>query len=443
MLGDAPFLTIPHPGPRSQEIIDRLRRNEGSPSLTFGLADAPPVLARAHGAVIEDPDGNRFLDMVAGFGSLNLGHSHPAVVDAVAAQVSLGQQAMSMASPVRTELVERLARMVPGLSRVMLGASGSEAAEIALKLVRRATGKPGVLAFSGGFHGRTMGALALMGRADQRSKLGDLGPVTFVPYPHALRSPLGSDPKSVAELTLDLIDAQLGDPAGGWDQIGAVVIEPVQGNGGMIPAPPGFLAGLRQVCRRHDVLLVVDEVMSGFHRTGRRFAFQHDDGVEPDVVILGKSLSAGLPLSAVLATEAVMSSSNRGTETSTYAGNLVSCAAALAADDVYLSQDMSSIATTGGAFLLDRLEELVGTHPSVAEIRGRGMMLGIELAEPDGSPLRIARAVSDQCVSRGLLVYPGGHHGNVVGMLPPLVATTEQLATAADILGEVVTTTVH
>ena len=437
MIGPAPHIATPHPGPRSAAIIERLRSSEGQPGLTHGLSLEPVVLARAEGAVIEDLDGNRFLDMVAGFGSLNLGHSHPAIVDAAQRQLAEGQQAMSMASPVRTELIERLSTRIPGLTRVMLGASGSEATETALKLARRATGKPGVLAFAGGFHGRTMGALGLMGREDQRTGLGPLGSVIHLPFPHALRSPFGSDPKTVAETTLDLIDIQLGDPAGGWDLIGAVVIEPVQGNGGMVPAPPGFLTGLREVCSRHNVLLVVDEVMSGFHRTGRPFALLHDDGVHPDLVILGKSLSAGLPLSGVLARESVTSSTAPGTETSTYAGNLVSCAAALAADEVYRAENLSAVAEALGGFLLRRLQDELGDDPRVAEVRGLGLMVGVELSGPDGAPLGVAKQVSEACVQRGLLVYPGGHYGNVVGMLPPLVATEEQLGTAVDILGAV------
>jgi diaminobutyrate-2-oxoglutarate transaminase len=437
MIGQAPHIATPHPGPRSRALIERLRQVEGHPGLTFGLSSAPPVFARAEGAVIEDPDGNRFLDMVAGFGSLNLGHSHPEIVAAVASQAALGQQAMSMASTVRTELLELLAGLVPGASEVMLGASGSEATEIALKLSRRATGKPGVLAFSGGFHGRTMGALALMGRGDQRSGLGTLAPVIHIPYPHALHSPFGSDPKTVTEVTLELIDDQLGDPAGGWDQIGAIVIEPVQGNGGMIPAPIGFLAGLREVCDRHDVLLVVDEVMSGFHRTGRTFAMSHEDRVHPDLVVLGKSMSAGLPLSAVLAKPGVVEATGGGTETSTYAGNLVSCAAALAADGVYRDLDMSAAAEARGRLLLGRLDDVLGSRSDVVEIRGRGLMVGIEFAHEDGSPKQWAKRISEACVQRGLLVYPGGHHANVVGMLPPLVSSDEQLLTAVDVLGSV------
>jgi len=323
--------------------------------------------------------------MVAGFGSLNLGHSHPAVVAAASRQLALGQQAMSMASPVRVELIERLSRMVPGLPRVMLGASGSEAAEMALKLARRATGKPGVIAFGGGFHGRTLGALALMGRAVQRAGLGTLGPVIHLPYPDPFRSPFGCNADSVSAITLELIDRQLADPAGGWDQVGAVMVEPVQGNGGMIPAPPGFLTGLREVCSRHGVLLICDEVMSGFHRTGKRFSFEHDANVSPDIVVMGKSLSAGLPLSGVLISDAVAAASPKGTESSTYAGNLVSCAAALAALDVYESESISEIAADRGAFLLTRLREELGAHPSAGEVRGRGMMVAVELVEEDDS----------------------------------------------------------
>ncbi|MGF1668006.1 MAG: aspartate aminotransferase family protein [Acidimicrobiia bacterium] len=442
MLGPAPHIAVPHPGPRSREVIERVRSTEAAAGLTFGLAEVPPVFARAEGCVIEDPDGNRFLDMVAGFGSLNLGHSHPALVEAVTRQVVDGQQAMSMVSTVRTELIGALSQLVPGLPMVMLGASGSEAAETALKLARRATGKPGVLAFSGGFHGRTMGALALMGRAGQRSGLGQLGPVIHLPYPHAFRSPFGSDPTTVSEITLELIDSQLSDPAGGWDQIGLVMMEPVQGNGGMIPAPAGFMAGLRRICDGHDLVLVSDEVMSGFHRTGRRFAFEHDEGVIPDMVVMGKSLSAGLPLSGVLVSREIAQANPAGTESSTYAGNLVSCASALAAHRVYAEQDMSSVAASRGAHLLSELRSALDGKPHIGEIRGRGLMVAVELVSAGTEPHPVARAVSHACVDRGLLVYPGGHHGNVVAMLPPIVATDDQLSTAVDLLTGVLSSVV-
>lgn len=436
-LGAGPLLRTPHPGPRSRELLERVGAAEATAALTFGLGDQPPVLSRAQGAMIEDPDGNVFLDMVAGFGSLNLGHSHPRVVEAATRQLSLGQQAMSIAAEVRTQLLERMTQLVPGRSRAILGASGSEAMETALKLVRRATGKAGVVTFGGGFHGRTMGALALMGRESQRRGLGQLGArVEHLPYPDPERSPFGNDPDGVAAGMLDYIDSQLGDPAGGWDDIGAVVIEPVQGNGGMIPAPAGFLEGLRRVCDAHDVLLVLDEVMSGFCRTGRMFAYQHENA-SPDLLVVGKSLSGGLPLSGCIVTEEVEAASSANSESSTYAGNLVSCAAALAALDVYEEEQMSDRAAVLGEHLVAQLRDTLEGHPSVGVIRGKGLMVGVGLVGDNGEPLPVAREVTQRAIGKGLLLYAAGHFGDVVAFLPPIVATEEQLDIAAKLLAPV------
>lgn len=435
----APHITTPHPGPKSRSIIERVGKVEARSGLTFGMSDAPVVLESALGSIITDPDGNRFLDMVAGFGSLNLGHAHPEVAEAVSRQASLATQAMSFTAEVRVGLLERLVATQGAQYRALLASSGSEAVETALKLARRATGKSGIVAFSGGFHGRTVGALALMGRLGQRSGLGPLGQaVTHLPYPDPFRSPLGDNPKSVADGTLALLDHQLSDPASGWDDTAAVIIEPVQGNGGMIPAPPGFLTGLREVCDRHDVLLIVDEVMSGFHRTGALFAFEHDADVRPDMIVLGKSLSAGLPLAGCLLTAEVAERNPTGVETSTYAGNLVSCAASAAALDVYERENMSEVAAKRADHLMGELEKTFSDHPNVGDIRGRGLMAAIELVV-DGAltePLRVARQISNAATRRGLLVYPGGHHGNVIGFLPPLTASDEELSTAVAVLAE-------
>ena len=439
---NAPAISTPHPGPKTREIAVRLKTSEANAGLSHGLADDPVVLETALGAVITDPDGNRFLDMVAGFGSLSLGHSHPVLVAAVADQAARGQQAMSMASTLRTDLVEKLAGLVTGDYRVLLAASGSEAVESALKMARRATGRQGVVAFSGGFHGRTMGSLTLMGRQSQRDGLGALlAGAVHLPYPDPFRSPFGTDPQQVSSATLALLDHQLGDPTSGWMPVGAVIIEAVQGNGGMIPAPAGFMTGLREVCDRHGVLLIADEVMSGFHRTGSLFAFQADDAVTPDIVVLGKSLSAGLPLAGCLVTGAVNDANPVGTESSTYAGNLVACASALAALEVYESSDMSAQAEALGAHLTSELSDLTGSHENVGEIRGRGLMVAVELVKDRDkrTPLGVARAVSNLAVKRGLLLYPGGHFGNVLAFLPPLIATREQLSACAGIVSDVLT----
>jgi 4-aminobutyrate aminotransferase len=439
MIQEAPAIKVPHPGPLTRAVLERVRRNEVGAGLSFGLGDDPPVLARASGAVIEDPDGNRFLDMVAGFGSLNLGHSHPRVVAACTQQLSLGQQAMSIASVIRTDLLDRLSTLVGPGYQAILGASGSEAVETALKLIRRATGRAGVVAFSGGFHGRTLGALALMGRRSQRTGLGFLGgEVYHLPYPDPYRSPLGTTGGEVASATIRLLRAYLDDPSSGWSEVGAVIIEPVQGNGGMIPAPPGFLTELRSVCSEYGVLLVVDEVMSGFHRTGYRFAFEADTDVSPDVIVMGKSLSVGLPLAGCLVSNKVAAANPAMVESSTYAGNLVSCAAALAGLDVYEEDDMSRQAGLLGEALMEALGTALGDNPHVGEIRGRGLMVGIELVEDRATkePLRVARDISNAALRRGLLVYPGGHYNNVIGLLPPLIVTTDQLTIAANLIAE-------
>jgi len=436
---DAPAISVAHPGPKSRAIIERLSRVEARSGLTFGMADSPVVLESAQGAVITDPDGNRFLDMVAGFGSLNLGHSHPDITHAVAQQAALGSQAMSITSEIRVQLLESLVATQPGEFRALLASSGSEAVETALKLARRATGRSGIVGFSGGFHGRTVGALALMGKHSQRDGLGPLGQaVTHLPFPDPYRSPLGASPEAVASTTLALLDHQLGDPASGWDRTAAVIIEPVQGNGGMIPAPPGFLTGLRAICDRHGVLLIIDEVMSGFHRTGTRFAFEHDADVRPDIIVLGKSLSAGLPLAGCLLSSAISEANPQGVETSTYAGNLVSCAADVAASNVYEHEGMSERAHWLGQVLLDHLTAAFDDHPLVGDVRGRGLMAAIELVSDRETkePLVTARHVSNAAIANGLLVYPGGHHGNVIGFLPPLVATPDQLGRAVEVLAD-------
>lgn len=436
----APRLITPHPGPESRKVLESLRVGEARAGLTHGLADQPVVMERAEGAVIVDPDGNHFLDMVAGFGSLSLGHSHPRLVAAAKAQLDLAQQAMSIAAVTRTQLIQRLAELMPGDYRVLLAASGSEAVETALKFTRRATGRQGVVAFSGGFHGRTMGALTFMGRNSQRQGLGTLtAGAVHLPYPHPYRSPFGDTEEEVCAATLALLDHQLADPSSGWMDIGAVMIEPVQGNGGMMRAAAGFLRGLREICDRHGVLLILDEVMSGFHRTGNRFAFEHEESVRPDILILGKSLSAGLPLAACVISSHLDEANPPVTESSTYAGNLVSCAMALEAIRTYEDEDMSTRSTALGEHARKSLVRDVGSHPNVGEIRNSGLMIGVELVKDRTTkePLPIGRALSNAAMQRGMLMYVAGHHANVAAFLPPLIVTEDQLDTASGILKDV------
>lgn len=438
---DAPRLRVPHPGPRTRGHLERIRGAEASAGLTFGLSPETVVMERARGAAIEDVDGNVFLDFTAGFGSLNAGHCHPKVVEAVQAQAAKGHQAMSMGSDVRLRLVEKVLSLIPGAEkRMILGASGSEAAEAAIKIARRVTGRQDVVAFEGAFHGRTQGALALMGRKGQRAGLPALQTgIHHVPFPYAYRSPFGRDEAACMEGTLRYIEEFLKNPASGWGEVAAVIIEPVQGNGGMIPAPHGFLRGLREICDRHGVLLIIDEVMSGFCRTGRMFAYLHEEGVDPDILVMGKSLSGGLPLSACAVKKEIADAAGAGTESSTYAGNLVACASGLASIEVYEDEGLAERAAEMGGYFMRRLGELAERHAVVGEVRGRGLMVAAELVSDRSTrePLMVAKEASAAAVERGFLLYPGGHYANVLAFLPPLIINEGHVDKAVEILDEV------
>ena len=439
---DVPKLRVPHPGPKTVAHLERVRSAEGQSGLTFALSSETLVMERAQGWTVEDIDGNVFLDFVAGFGSLNAGHCHPRVVKAIRDQAVKLHQAMSVAAEARTQLLEKILSLVPGPSekKVHFATSGSEAAEIAIKLARRATGRHEIIAFGGGFHGRTMGALSLMGRKNQREGLPVLVPgAHHIPYPYPYRSPFGRDAETCIEGTIRYMEELLGNPASGWGEVAAVIVEPVQGNGGMIPAPLGFLRALRELCDRHGLLLILDEVMSGFCRTGEMFAFEHEQGVEPDLLVLGKSISGGIPLAACVAKRGVADATAPGTESGTYSGNVIACAAGLASIAVYQDEGLKDRAREMGSYFLERLNGLAGEYVMIGEVRGRGLMLGVELVadRTTREPLPVAKRACDAALKKGLLLYPGGHYGNVIAFLPPLIIGKEQVDKATAILEEV------
>ncbi|MBE17611.1 MAG: 4-aminobutyrate--2-oxoglutarate transaminase [Nitrospinae bacterium] len=437
-----PKILHPHPGPKTLDAISRLKDTEMKASLSFGMSKNALIAKKAFGSRIEDVDGNIFLDFVAGYGSLNAGHCHPKIVDAVCTQANQVHQAMSMGSEVRIKMQEKLLSLFDGPKRsVILGTGGSEAAEIALKIARRETGKSEIVAFTGAFHGRTLGSLALMGRKIQRDGIGSLIPgIHHIPYPYLYRSIFGENENSCIEGTISLIEEFLSNPSSGWGNVAAIIIEPVQGNGGMIPAPIGFLKRLRKLCNKHSIVLIFDEVMSGFCRTGKTFAYQHEEDTEPDIVVLGKSISAGFPLSACVVNSSIVSS-NPGTEGSTYGGNLVSCAASLAAMEVYEEESYAERAKFLGEYFLEKLISLKDKFQIVGEIRGRGLMVGIEMVEDrnNKNPLSKAKRCSEKALEKGLLLYPGGHYLNVLAFLPPIVIEKENIDTAVLIIEEVLT----
>ena len=447
-----PALRTEIPGPRSVASVDVLARGE-CPAITArrarreaetGVGQDPIVWARARGANVEDVDGNLYVDLTSAFAVAGIGHAHPRVVEAGKRQLDRLIHAMGDVYPsdAKVAFLERLARVAPGdLSQCILGMSGASAIEAALKTAVVHTGKSGVLAFYGGYHGLSHGALAVTAyRSNFREPfLSQLsGRVRHVPYPDTFRPPFGLShevaPQEVGRMCLAHIEQLLDGPASGGEGIGAVVIEPIQGRGGEVEPPPGFLSGLAALCAARGVVLIFDEIYTGFARTGEMFACEHE-GVVPDILCVGKALGGGVAISAAIGRPEVMaswgSSSGEAVHTSTFLGNPLSCAMASAVLDVLEEEGWVEEVRRRGAILSAKLEALQARFPDVIGcVRGRGYMLGLDLIEP-GTPRApnagLAVALMDRCRKRGYLVLPSGVHGNILALSPPFMATDEQL----------------
>ncbi|MGW1169852.1 aminotransferase class III-fold pyridoxal phosphate-dependent enzyme [Streptomyces sp. NPDC002550] len=425
-LGDhsGPVLRTPLPGPRARRAVSEDERVT-SPSLPRAY---PCVPVRGEGCLIEDADGNVLLDFNAGIATNSTGHAHPRVVAAVQEQAArlLHYCSSDFYVPVYAELCARLARLSPfgEDARVFLGNSGTEAVEAALKLARRHTGRPNVVSFLGSFHGRTYGSVSVTGsKHAYRDGFGPLLPGVFhAPYNDTFTLGDGT-PSTVPGYLEDVLFARLTAP----DQVAAILVEPVLGEGGYVPADPDWLRGLRELCDRHGILLIADEVQTGCGRTGAFWACDRY-GVTPDILLAGKGLASGLPLSAMITRGSVMDWP-AGAHGSTFGGNPVSCAAALATTDL-VTGSLAENALKQGAFLLDRLGCLAD-EPDVESVTGLGLMIGITFTSA-----RFASRVEAACFRRGLLVLQAGDR--TVRVSPPLVLREDQAATGADLLIEAV-----
>jgi 4-aminobutyrate aminotransferase len=402
------------------------------------------VVERATGSWIETADGGRYLDYTCGIGVTNTGHAHPRVVAAIAEQAARGihlQQNIVYHQP-GLELHDRLPRRFPNPTPgveygLFLSNSGAEAVEAAVKLAKYATRRPAVVAFRGGFHGRTHGAMALTSSGVKyRGHYEPLmGGVHFVPFPYPLRNPTGRSEEAALQFTLDAIDelfATIIYP----EDVAAFVVEPILGEGGYVPAPDGFLPALRRVADRHGILLAVDEVQTGFGRTGRFFATEWTDAT-PDIVIMAKAIASGLPLSGILAARELLDRFAPGAHGGTYGGNAVACAAALATLDVIDDEGLVEAAERLGERLLAGVREAAAKHRSVAEVRGRGLMVGIEFAEGDRLTPRpdLAKGLLAAALAGNLLLLTCGTHGQVVRIIPPLVTTDDEVDQAVEVIG--------
>jgi 4-aminobutyrate aminotransferase len=400
------------------------------------------VVERASGSWIETVDGERYLDYTCGIGVTNTGHAHPRVVAAIAEQAARGihlQQNIVYHQP-GLELHRRLPRRFPNAAAdvvhgLFLSNSGAEAVEAAVKLAKVATRRPLVIAFRGGFHGRTHGAMALTSsNVKYRAHFEPLmGGVHFVPYPYPLRMG-GADAALAATLeALDELFATVVAP----DDVAAFVVEPVLGEGGYVVPPDGFLPALRELADRHGILLAVDEVQSGYGRTGRFFATEWTDAT-PDIVIMAKGIASGLPLSGILAPRALLDQLAPGAHGGTYGGNAVACAAALATLDVIEDEGLVERAERLGTRLRDGVAERASARGSVAEVRGRGMMIGIEFADGERLVPRpdLAKALIGEALARNLLLLSCGTRGQVVRIIPPLTTSEDEVDTAVGIIGD-------
>jgi 4-aminobutyrate aminotransferase len=394
------------------------------------LKQATPVLAeRGEGVYLYGEDGRRYLDFTAGIGVTSTGHCHPKVVKAVqeqAAKLIHGQYTTVMHRPLLT-LSERLGTVLPeGLDALFYVNSGSEAVEAALRLVRHATGRANVVVFHGSFHGRTIGAASMTTSATKfRAGFAPLmGGVTVAPFPTAYRYGwTEQEATRFALRELDYVLQTMSAPA----ETAAFFVEPVLGEGGYVPASTEFLAGLRERADRHGILLVVDEVQTGFGRTGKFWGHQHFD-VRPDVVVTAKGLASGFPLSAIAAPRELMAKAWPGSQGGTYGGNAVACAAAIATLDVVQSEGLVGNADKMGARLREGLAKVAADVPAIGDVRGLGLMLGNEFVDRDGEPDPAAAArVQQAAAAAGLLLLTCGAAGNVVRMIPPLVVTAEQV----------------
>ncbi len=424
--------------PRST-VLERLRQLEGTGMRTFATPD-PIVWERTSGTTIWDADGRAYLDLYAGFAAATLGYCHPRVTRAIVEQAAVMTHCPSAApSRVRAELYERLVDLAPtGIDRVLLALSGSQANEMAIQLARAATGRQGVIAFSGAYIGRSVGSVRYAGKRAYRSQLGVTTDAEFLPFPDPYRSPwaAGHDPST---LVLGLLEELLTDPASGIDEPACIVVEPIQGNGGVVIPPDGFLAGLRRLADLSGALLVFDEIQCGFGRSGRDWASDHE-GVVPDLMTVGKGIGGGLPLAAVLGREGPMTTWKPDAVTSTFVANALTAVAGIASLDVYRELDLAARSARLGTHALGRLATGLAGRPSIGDVRGRGLFVGIEIvADPETrepAPEAAAAAVR-RLREEGVIVGLGGRHGSVIKVSPALVISEDELDRGIEAILEV------
>jgi 4-aminobutyrate aminotransferase / (S)-3-amino-2-methylpropionate transaminase / 5-aminovalerate transaminase len=403
---------------------------------SFVKAVQPVVVERAAGATIIDVSGREYVDCFAGISVVNAGHGNPAVIEAAKAQMEKLVHCASYiyyAQPV-ADLAEKLAHIMPGggrLRKTFFGNGGAEAIEGALKLAKLYTGRHEVIALQGSFHGRTWGALSVTGNSGRKKRGGPYAPgVSFAPAPYIYRGKWASEEDCAADCAEKLREIIRFDTAG---DVAAFIAEPVLGEGGIIVPPANYFKYVKQVLDEHNILFICDEVQTGFARTGKMFAIEHY-GVEPDIVVTAKGIADGFPLSGFTTRDEIAAAFQPGDHLSTFGGNPVSCAAALANIEFLEQKEIAHKSTAQGAYVKARIKDLQKQFPIIGEVRGPGLMVGIELVRGEAkTPAAVeAEAIRQQCLNAGVLIGVGGVYGNVLRIQPPLVISTAQLNVALD-----------
>lgn len=433
-------------------ILERQAARESS-ARTYARS-FPIVPVRAQGMTVVGADGRRYLDCLSGAGALALGHNHPGVVAAIRSMLDRGAplQVLDVATPERDAFVDELFATLPeplatGGRVHFCSPAGTDAVEAAWKLAQSATGRSGLLAFTGGYHGQSAGSLAATANVAIKAPVrGVVADVTRLPFPYRLRCPFGLGGDVGDLVAADFVQRLLDDPSGGVVAPAAMVVEPVQGEGGVVPAPDGWLRTMRAITADRGIAFVADEVQTGVGRTGAMWAVEHS-GVVPDVLVLSKAVGGGLPLALIVYREE-LDGWAPGAHTGTFRGNQLAFAAGEATLRVVREEGLVARAAVVGERILAALRSLQATEPTIGDVRGRGLMIGMEIVDPDGEPDRcgarppapaVARAIRRECLARGLIVELGGRDDCVVRLLPPLTISDAEATAVLDRLASSIT----
>lgn len=439
-----PEMKVTPPGPKSRQLAEMSRQYESATGTQIATGNIPAFWDIAQGANIVDVDGNRYVDLTAGFTVALAGHSNPRIVAAIAEQAArmLHSQGAANPNPLRPQLAARLAEIAPGkLSVSHIANTGAEAIEVALKVARLYTGRPNVIAFHGGFHGKTIGALSVTSQNYYREPfLSSLSAgVTHLPYAYCYRCAFDKTYPDCQVFCADYVRRVIEFPDGGVAGVAAIILEPIQGHGGWIDPPAEFIPKLRQICDDHGILLISDEVITGFGRTGRWFGIEHCN-VVPDIIACGKGLASGFPISAMITTPEISSKWKPLQHTSTFLGNPVGCAASLASLAEIEERQLVQRSAELGERFRRRLLDMQARHPLIGDVRGKGSMMGLELVKDRKTKEPASKEGAEvvrRALTKGVMAtnYGGTYH-NVIKMAPPLVITDQQLDVALDLLEE-------